>query len=99
MGWQVIDKEKILSYKGQYDLDRWPLDPKINRGHILTKTSAPTKVKAKHPMACQVIDQKLFLPTRTVLTFKVNVTFDPLTLISIGIIYWLRPVHLCILTH
>jgi hypothetical protein len=22
MGWQVIDKEKILSYKGQYDLDR-----------------------------------------------------------------------------
>jgi hypothetical protein len=46
--------------KGQYDLDFWPLNPKLQMGHVLVKTNALTKFEDQQPMDCQVIDQKQF---------------------------------------
>lgn len=51
--------------QGQCNLDLWPLDPKIDRGHLLAKTNAPTMFKGLQPMGCQVIDLKPFLPTNS----------------------------------
>jgi hypothetical protein len=55
-------------------------DPKINRGHLLAQTNAPTKFEGQQPMGCQVIDWKLLLPTRSIWPW-------PLTPKSIGVIY------------
>jgi hypothetical protein len=51
--------------QGQCNLDIWPLDPKIDRGHLLVKSNTPTKFEGQQPMSCQVIDRKLFLPSKS----------------------------------
>jgi hypothetical protein len=65
MGCQVIDR-KPFYLQGQYDLNRCPIDPKIN-----SKTNALTKFEWKYPIGCQVIDKKI------VFTYKVDVTLAP----------------------
>jgi hypothetical protein len=46
--------------QGQCDLDLWPLDPKINRGHLLVMTNHHTKFEVPRPKGSLVITRKPF---------------------------------------
>jgi hypothetical protein len=46
--------------QGQCDLDLWPLDPKINRVHLMVMTNHHTKFEVPRPKRSLVIDWKPF---------------------------------------
>ena len=73
-----------------FDLDLWPTDLNINRGHLLIKDYLPTKFEgygAKHSWVISC--------TRwSKLAWPLTLTFDLLTWISIGIIYSQRNIYL-----
>jgi hypothetical protein len=57
-----------FTYKATSSKWPWSLTTKIKKGHLLFKTNALTKFEGQRPMACQGIDWKPFLPTRSPLT-------------------------------
>ena len=71
-------------------LDLWPTNLNIDRGHLLIKDYLPTKFEdsgAKHSWVISC--------TRwSRLAWPLTLTFDLLTWISIGIIYWSRTIYL-----
>jgi len=72
------------------DLDLWPSDPNFNRGHLLAKANALVKYQANRSIRWRVIDRRRFLHLPGIVT----VNFDLVTPISIGVIYWPRPMHM-----
>ena len=73
-----------------FDLDIWPTDLNINRNHLLIKVYLPTKFEAFWTKRSWIIRCTRFGR----LTWLLTLTFDQLTWISIGIIYWLRTIYL-----
>ena len=66
-----------------FDLDLWPTDLNINRGHLLIKDYLPTKFEASGTKRSWVIS----CTRRSRLTWPLTLTFDLLTWISIGVIH------------
>ena len=73
-----------------FDLDLWPTDLNINRGHLLIKDYLPTKFEASWAKRSWVISCKSW----SRLAWPLTVTFDLLTWISIGVIYSSRTIYL-----
>ena len=73
-----------------FDLDLWPTNLTINRDHLLIKDYLPTKFEASGIKPCWVIRCTRFGR----LTWPLTLTFDLLTWLSIGIIYWSRTIYL-----
>ena len=65
------------------DLDLWPYDPKINRVPLLPRMDVWIKFEKGRSRRSQVIDQKQFWHI-----WPVTLTFDPVTPISIGFIWY-----------
>jgi len=85
---------KILSghsfcIKCACDLDLWPTDLKICRGHLLTMTNLPTKYHDCHSKTSRYWADIVFASNATV-----TLTFDLVTLKFIGVIYWVSPTFL-----
>jgi hypothetical protein len=59
MGCQVNDRQPFYQ-QDKYDLDLWPLDPKINRDHLLVMSNHHTKFEVPRPKRSLVIDRNLF---------------------------------------
>ena len=66
-----------------FDLDLWPTDLNINRGHLLMKDYQPTTFEASGAKRSWVISCTRW----SRLTWYLTLTFDLLTWISIGVIY------------
>ena len=64
------------------DLYLWPSDPYFKRGHLLSKANAHVKYQVNPSIGWRVIDRKRFFA----LFVTVTLTFDLVTLISIGVI-------------
>ena len=73
-----------------FDLDLWPTDLNINRGHVLIKDYLPTKFEASGAKRSWVISCTKW----SRLAWPSTLTFDLLTWISIGIIYSSRTIYL-----
>ena len=73
-----------------FDLDLWPTDLNINRGHLLIKDYLPTKFEASGAKRSWVISCTRW----SRLTWPLTLTFDLLTWISIGVIYSSRTIYL-----
>ena len=73
-----------------FDLDLWPTDLNINRGHLLIKDYLPTKFKASGAEHSWVISCTRW----SKLAWPLTLTFDLLTWKSIGIIYSPRTIYL-----
>ena len=73
-----------------FDLDLWPTDLNINRGHLLVKDYLPTKFEASGAKRSGVIRCTRW----SRLAWPLTLTFDLLTWISIGIIYSSRTIYL-----
>ena len=69
---------------GHCNLDLWPNDLKINRGHLLVWPSLHIKFKDHGCRQCQVITRTSFSGSRSLWPW-------PLTWKSIGVIYWSLP--------
>jgi hypothetical protein len=83
MGCWAIDRELFLKNKVNVTIP-WLLDPKINRGQDQC-TYAVWRPRS-HELSSYW--------SETVFTYKVNITFDPLTPKLTGVIYRTRPMHL-----
>ena len=73
-----------------FDLDLWPTDLTINRGHLLIKDYLPTKFEASGAKRSWVISCTRW----SRLAWPLTLTFDLLIWLSIGIIYSLRTIYL-----
>ena len=73
-----------------FDLDLWPTDLNIDRGHLLTKDYLPTKFEASGAKCSWVISCTRW----SKLAWPLTLTFDLLTWKSIGIIYSPRTIYL-----
>ena len=73
-----------------FDLDLWPTDLNINRGHLLIKDYLPTKFEASGAKHSWVISCTRW----SKLAWPLTLTFDLLTWISIGVIYSSRTIYL-----
>ena len=73
-----------------FDLDLWPTDLNINRGHLLIKDYLPTKFEASGAKRSWVISCTRWRK----LAWPLTLTFDLLTWISIGVIYSSRTIYL-----
>ena len=73
-----------------FDLDFWPTDLNINRGHLLIKDYLPTKFEASGTKRSWVISCTRW----SRLAWPLTLTFDLLTWISIGVIYSPRTIYL-----
>ena len=73
-----------------FDLDLWPTDLNINRGHLLIKDYLTTKFEASGAKRSWVISCTRW----SRLAWPLILTFDLLTWISIGIIYSSRTIYL-----
>ena len=73
-----------------FDLDLWPTDLNINRGHLLIKEYLPTKFEASGAKRSWVISCTRW----SRLAWPLTLTFDLLTWISIGVIYSSRTINL-----
>ena len=73
-----------------FDLDLWPTDLNIIRGHLLTKDYLPTKFEASWAKRSWVISCTRW----SRLAWALTLTFDLLTWISIGVIYSSRTIYL-----
>ena len=75
-----------------FDLDFWPTDLNINRGHLLIKDylHVPTKFEASGAKHSWVISCTRW----SRLAWPLTLTFDLLTWISIGVIYSSRTIYL-----
>ena len=73
-----------------FDLDLWPTDLNINRGHLLIKDYLPTKFEASGAKRSWVISCTRW----NKLAWPLTLTFDLLTWKSIGIIYSPRTIYL-----
>ena len=73
-----------------FDLDLWPADLNINRGHLLIQDYLPTKFEASGAKRSWVISCTRWSRPAWPLTL----TFDLLTWISIGVIYSSRTIYL-----
>ena len=73
-----------------FDLDLWPTDLNINRGHLLIKDYLPTKFEASRAKRSWVISCTRW----SRLAWPLTLTFDLLTWISIGVIYSSRTIYL-----
>ena len=73
-----------------FDLDLWPTDLNINRGHLLIKDYLPTKFEASGAKHSWVISCTRW----SNLAWPLTLTFDLLTWKSIGIIYSPRTIYI-----
>ena len=73
-----------------FDLDFWPTELNINRGHLLIKDYLPTKFEASGAKRSWVISCTRW----SRLAWPLTLTFDLLTWISIGVIYSSRTIYL-----
>ena len=73
-----------------FDLDLWPTDLNINRGHLLIKDYLPTKFEASGAKRSWVISCTRW----SKVAWHLTLTFDLLTWKSIGIIYSPRTIYL-----
>ena len=73
-----------------FDLDLWPTDLNINRGHLLIKDYLPTKFEASGAKRYWVISCTRW----SQLAWPLTLNFDLLTWISIGVIYSSRTIYL-----
>ena len=73
-----------------FDLDLWPTDLNINRGHLLMKDYLPTKFEASGAKRSWVISCTRW----SKLVWPLTLTFDLLTWKSIGVIYSPRTIYL-----
>ena len=73
-----------------FDLDLWPTDLNINRGHVLIKDYLPTKFEASGAKRSWFISCTRW----SRLAWPLTLTFDLLTWLSIGIIYSSRTIYL-----
>ena len=73
-----------------FDLDLWPTDLNINRGHLLIKNYLPTKFEASGTKLSWVISCTRW----SRLAWPLTLTFDLLTWISKGVIYSSRTIYL-----
>ena len=73
-----------------FDLDLWPTDLNINRGHLLIKDYLPTKFEASGGKRSWVISCTRWRN----LAWPLTLTFDLLTWKSIGVIYSPRTIYL-----
>ena len=73
-----------------FDLDLWPTDLNINRGHLLIKDYLRTKFEASGAKRSWVISCTRW----SRLAWSMTLTFDLLTWISIGVIYSSRTIYL-----
>ena len=73
-----------------FDLDLWPTDLNINRGHVLIKDYLPTKFEASGAKRSWVISCTRW----SKLAWPLTLTFGLLTWISIGILYSPRTIYL-----
>ena len=73
-----------------FDLDLWPNDLNINRGQVLIKDNLPTKFEASGAKRFRVISCTRW----SRLAWPLTLTFDLLTWLSIGVIYWSRTIYL-----
>ena len=73
-----------------FDLDLWPSDLNINRGHLLIKDYLPTKFEASWAKRSWVNSCTRW----SRLAWPLTLTFDLLTWISIGVIYSSRTIYL-----
>ena len=73
-----------------FDLDLWPTDLNINRGHLLIKKYLPTKFEASGTKCSWVIS----CTRGSRLAWPLTLTFYLLTWISIGVIYSSRTIYL-----
>ena len=72
-----------------FDLDLWPTDLNINRGHLLIKDYIPTKFEASGAKRSWVISCTRW----SRLAWPLTLTFDLLTWISMGTIYSSRTIY------
>ena len=72
-----------------FDLDLWPTDLNINRGHVLIKDYLPTKIEASGAKRSWVISCTRW----SRLAWHLTLTFDLLAWISIGVIYSSRTTY------
>ena len=73
-----------------FDLDLWPTDLNINRGHLLIKDYLPTNFEASGAKRSWVISCTRW----SRLAWPLTLTFDLLTWLSKGIIYSSRTIYL-----
>ena len=73
-----------------FDLDLWPTDLNINRGHLRIKDYLPTKFEASEAKHSWVISCTRW----SKLAWPLTLTFDLLTWISIGVISASRTIYL-----
>ena len=73
-----------------FDLDLWPTDLNINRGHLLIKDYLPTKFEASGAKRSWVISCTRW----STLVRPLTLTFDLQTWISLGVIYSSRTIYL-----
>ena len=73
-----------------FDLDLWPTDLNINRGHLLIKDYLPTKFEASGTKRSWVISCTMW----SRLVWTLTLTFDLLTWISLVVIYSSRTIYL-----
>ena len=73
-----------------FDLDLWPTDLIINRGHLLIQDYLPTKCDASGAKHSWVVSWTRW----SRLAWPLTLTFDLLTWLSIGIIYSSRTIYL-----
>ena len=73
-----------------FDLDLWPTNLNIDKGHLLIKDYLPAKFEASGAERSQVIS----CTKRSRLAWPLTLTFDLLTWISIGIMYSSRTIYL-----
>ena len=73
-----------------FDLDSWPTDLNINRGHLLMKDYLPTKFEASGAKRSWDISCTRWGR----LAWPLTLTFDLLNWISIGVIYSSRTIYL-----
>ena len=73
-----------------FDLDLWPTDLNINRGHLLIKDYLPTTLEASGAKCSWVISCTRW----SRLAWPLTLTFDLMTWISIGVFYSSRTIYL-----
>ena len=90
LGQSILELSAAEGEVEWHDLDLWPTDLNINRGHLLIKDYLPTKFEASGAKRSWVISCTRW----SKLAWPLTLTFDLLTWISIGIIYSPRTIYL-----
>ena len=90
VGQSVLELSVAQGKVDWFDLDLWPTDLNINRGHLLIKEYLPTKFEACRAKRSWVIGCTRW----SRLAWPLTLTFDVLTWISIGVMYSSRTIYL-----